>query len=129
MMNPIITDVTIQPFNRTQPTESSSQPIFFGILRCEIFTNFQLNTTTSVESRWSITTGAEVESPGSNDDKYDLSQGENTENVLETLLVVQNITYSDAGVYTCRARDNRNPSNRGPWVEAQVHLQLLGKFL
>ena len=121
--------MTIQPFNRTQPLDLSSQPIFFAILRCDIFTNFELNITTWVESRWSITTGAEAQSPGTNDGKYDLSQGESTESDLETALVVQNLIYSDAGVYTCRARDSRDPSNRGPWVEAQVHLQLLGKRL
>ena len=119
--------MTIQPFNRIQPSESS--PIVFAILRCDIFTNFELNTTTSVESRWNITTGAEVEYPGNNDGKYDLIQGEGEVSDLETLLVVRNLQYSDAGVYTCRARDNRDPSNRGPWVEAQVHLQLLGKLL
>ena len=119
--------MTIQPFNRTQPAES--QPIFFAILRCDIFTDFELNATTLVESRWNITTGAEVQSPGTNDGKYDLSQGGSAARVLETVLVVQNLIYNDAGVYTCRARDNRDPSNRGPWVEAQVHLQLLGKLL
>ena len=121
------TDVTIQPFNRTQPIDS--QPISFAVLGCDIFTDFELNTTTLVESRWNITTGAEVQSPGTNDGKYDLTQGENAVSDLETLLIVKNLIYSDAGMYTCRARDNRDPPNRGPWVEAQVHLQLLGKLL
>ena len=109
--------------------DPSSKPIFFAALRCDIFTNFELNITTLVESRWNITTGAEVQYPGTNDGKYDLSQGESAVSDLETALVVRNLQYSDAGVYTCRARDNRDPSNRGPWVEAQVHLQLLGKLL
>ena len=113
--------MTLQPVNKTQPTE---RLITFSVLRCDVFTNFALNI---VETRWNITTGAEVQSPGTNDGKYDLTQGESAVSDLETLLIVQRLIYSDVDVYTCRARDNRDASNRGPWVEAQVHLQLLGK--
>ena len=120
------TDLTLQPFNRAQPINLLLPPLTFGFLRCEISANFTLNGTT-VESRWNISTTVEVLVPGSSDGKYDVSQGPAAMNVYETVMIIQNVSYSDAGVYTCRVRDSRDPSNRGPWVEAQVHLQLLGK--
>ena len=121
----IFTDLTLQPFNRTQPI-GLNPPVTFGVLRCDIFANFTLNRTT-IESRWNISTTVEVLVPGSSDDKYDISQGPAAMNGYETLMIIQNLSYIDAGVYTCRVRDSRDPSNRGPWVEAQAHLQLLGK--
>ena len=57
----------------------------------------------------------------------DVAQGPAGMNAYETVMIIQNLSYSDAGVYTCRVRDSRDPSNRGPWIEAQAHLQLLGK--
>ena len=120
----LFVDVTLNPQNKTQPSESLQGLLTFAILLCGINADFQLNGT-AVESRWITQTGEEI--LVGTTEKYLLSQGSSVTDDLDSLLVVQNLTYSDAGTYICRARDTRDPSNRGPWVEAQVHLQLVGK--
>ena len=56
-------------------------------------------------------------------DHYILTQGP-VSGSYATILLVQNLIYTDANVYTCEVRDIRDPP--GPWITAQVHLQLKG---
>jgi len=43
-----------------------------------------------------------------------------------TLLLIQSLTYQDAGNYTCEARDSSAPA-QSPWFLATAELQLEGK--
>ena len=119
-------DLTLNAIDKVQPTESNPIPSTLAILVCVINADFNLNSST-VESRWTTPTNEEIIVHGTADEKYILNQGPSEETGFESLLLIQNISYSDAGEYTCRVRDTRNASNRGPWIEEQLSLELLGK--
>ena len=101
----------------------------FAILACSIQGDFEISSAT-VESTWITPSDVTVLISGPSDDKYVLTQGmvqSGLESGFESVLLVQDILYNDEGTYTCRVRDIRNTSNLGPWIEAPLNLQLLGK--
>ena len=118
--------LTLHAVDKVQPTESNPILSSLALLVCVIDAGFHLNAST-VESRWTTPTNGEVQIPGTTAEKYILTQGSGGSG-FESLLLIQNISYSDAGEYTCRVRDTRNASNRGPWIEEQLSLELLGKI-
>ena len=46
-----------------------------------------------------------------------------------TYLLIQNMTYEDAGTYTCEARNTSDTTTPTVWYSATVELQLLGTAL
>ena len=119
-------DLTLNAIDKVQPIESNPILSPLALLVCTINADFHLNSST-VESRWTTPTNGDIQVPGTADEKYILTQGSSGESGFESLLLIWNISYSDAGEYTCRVRDTRNASNRGPWIEEQLSLELLGK--
>ena len=120
-------DLTLNAIaDKVQPTESNPIPSALALLVCVINADFHINSST-VESRWTTPTNGEIIVPGTADEKYILTQGSSGGSGFESLLLIQNISYSDAGEYTCRVRDTRDASNRGPWIEEELSVELLGK--
>ena len=117
--------LSVNPVNEVLPSESLPQLLVFAFLTCEIEADFELNSTT-VESRW-IAPNETVVRGSENPGKYAVSQGPTTADGYESVLLIQQLIYSDANTYTCEVRDIRDPSNRGDWMSFQVTLQLLGK--
>ena len=115
--------LTATPISVIQPSPGSMLRSL-AILRCEIAANFSLDLNT-VESRWILPNGSDVKVNDNNDDKYLVTQG--VTSTYETILLIRNLTYSDANTYTCEIRDIRDPNNRGEWLPFEVTLQLLGK--
>ena len=112
--------LTVTSENQTLP-ETSLQTVAF--LVCEIVADFTLELST-VESRWTVPDGRTIEN-GESFDQYRMIQGPGVRE-YESLLLVQNLIYTDADIYTCEVRDIRDSNSLGPWIPAQVHLQLLG---
>ena len=82
-------------------------------------------------SRWTIPSGVTFTSmtnlPGF--ERFRVSQGGVTTpqgNRQSTLLIVLNLTYQDAGNYTCEVRRPSAPA-QSPWLSTSVELQLEGK--
>ena len=121
-----MTELTLRPFDNTQPSEFT-QPVIFVFITCEIVASFPLNGS-SVESRWFLPNGTVVTINDGSESKYEIIQGIGP-NGFETTLLIQPIIYSDAGNYTCEVRDTRDPNDIGDWISAQATLVLLGKFL
>ena len=109
--------LTVTPENQTLP-RTNIQTVAF--LVCIIDADFERNLTT-VESRWAMSDGGMIEVG----DKYFKSQGPGV-TPYESILAVQYLIYTDADIYTCEVRDIRDSNSPGPWIPAQVHLQLLG---
>ena len=107
------------PENETLP-EARLQT--FSSLECEIVADFPL-TLSTVETRWIVPDGRTIENARPMD-QYILTQGL-VRDSYKTILLVQNLMYTDANIYTCEARDTHNSSPE-PWIPAQVHLQLKG---
>ena len=96
-----------------------------GFVRCEIEADFNLSGST-VGSQWILPNGTVLE-VGRKYEKYVPSQGEGENpSKFETLILIQELIYSDAGTYTCQVQDIRDPDNLGPWMSFEATLQLLG---
>ena len=120
-----LTDLNVSTTDKVQPTEMNQMLKPFVILACSIQGDFEISSAT-VESSWITPAGVTVLIPGTSDNKYVLTQGL-VESGFDTVLLVQDVLYTDEGTYTCRVRDIRDTSNLGPWIEAPLNLQLLGK--
>ena len=46
--------------------------------------------------------------------------------VPSTTLLIQSLSYTDAGVYRCSVQDDRNPGS--PPIEGTIELRLTGKY-
>jgi len=110
--------LTVTAENQTLP--KTNLPQIAAILVCEIDADFSLELTT-VESRWTVSDGGMIEVGY----KYFIGQGPGI-HPCESILVVRYLIYTDADIYTCEVRDIRDSDSPGPWIPAQVHLQLLG---
>ena len=109
---------TVLPSDRGQLT-------IFDFLVCDIEANFTLGPST-IESRWILPDGRTL--PVNEDldnNKYQANDGASVDG-YEAQLVIERLIYSDANNYTCGVRDIRDTGNRGPWISAQVSLQLEG---
>ena len=120
-----LTDLNVTATDKVQPNDMNQMPNTFSILVCSIQGDFEISSATA-ESSWITPSGVTVLFPGTSDDKYVLTQGP-VESGFDSVLLVQDILYNDEGTYTCRVRDIRNTSNLGPWIEAPLNLQLVGK--
>ena len=100
----------------------------FTFLMCNPEPSSQL-TVTDYVSRWTIPSGETfthlVPIPHGFE-RYRIVQGPvGTPQVQSTLLLVEMLSYQDAGNYTCEVR---NSSAQSPWFSASVELQLEGKY-
>ena len=97
-----------------------------AVLVCEIDADFTLGLST-VESRWTVPDGRMIQH-GEPLDRYSVIDGYGGSRAIqyESILLVQNLVFTDANIYTCEVRDIRDSSSPGPWVTAQVHLHLRG---
>ena len=108
--------------NETIPNQSDSLINTFVSPFCIIESNFTLSLST-VESRWIF--NETTLTPGLSG-RYLVNEGEGLDDNFETILLVQRLIYSDAGIYTCEVRDTRDPNSPGPWISDKLTLQLLG---
>ena len=115
--------LTVTPINRTQPSPTADGVPVFSFVSSIIEADFPLNLT-SVNSRWTLPNGTILQ-VHQNYGKYFVNQGV-AAGGYETLLYIQQLSYSDADTYTCEVRDGRDPDTPGPWMTFQVTLQLLG---
>ena len=115
--------LNIIPANTVLPSDRGQLTIF-DFLVCGIEANFTLGPST-VESRWILPDERILPVNGELDNKYQASDGPNGGS-FEALLIIERLIYSDANNYTCGVRDIRDAGNRGPWISAQVSLQLEG---
>ena len=115
--------------DNTQP--SMSAPLqHFVFLVCQIEADFELTTEngSNAESRWFLPNGTIIPVNDEVNNRYDITQGPGVNSGYETILLIQPVTYSDAGTYLCEVRDIRDPDNIGPWMRDQATLTLRGKI-
>ena len=79
-------------------------------------------------TRWILPNGTIINFGDDSNLRIFASQGFNSMNstALNTILLIQNISYEDAGTYTCEARNMSDSTTPIPWYSAKVELQLLG---
>jgi len=109
--------LTVTTENQTLPRTNLQTA---ALLVCIIDADFECSLST-VESRWTVSDGGMIEVGY----KYFIGQGPGIY-PCESILVVRYLIYTDANIYTCEARDIHDSNSPGPWIPAQVHLQLLG---
>ena len=117
--------LTVTPQNKTLPSGLLPQVFTSGFFTCKIEADFTLSEST-VESQWILPNGTTLELRR-NYEKYITNQGPvGNPPGFETLILIQELIYSDAGTYTCQVRDIRDPDNLGPWMSFEATLQLSG---
>ena len=117
--------LTVTPQNKTLPSHLLPRVVSSGFVTCEIEANFTLSDST-VESQWILPNGTALELR-LNYGKYFTNQGPvEVPPGFETIILINELIYSDAGTYTCQVQDIRDPDNRGPWMSSEATLQLLG---
>ena len=80
------TELKIEPLDSREPTS-------FVVITCHV----EL-TNSTVPTRWILPSGQIIDSSFG---RYSVGQGANENGVWSTLLAVQNVSYRDAGHYTC----------------------------
>ena len=100
----------------------------FTFLVCNPEPNSQL-TRVDYVSRWTIPSGEMFtfmvpNPPGF--EQYAIFHGQYKAGQVSTLLLVLNLSYKDAGNYTCEVRSSSAPA-QSPWLSASVELQLEGR--
>ena len=120
---------SIQPENPVRVLPGDTRLNTFTFLTC--LPEPSTLTQSDYVSRWTIPSGVTITSmtnlPGF--ERFRVSQGAvNTPqgDRQSTLLIVLNLTYQDAGTYTCEVRSSSAPA-QSPWLSAAVELQLEGK--
>ena len=99
----------------------------FIFLVCNPEPNSQL-TVSNYISRWTIPSGETFTFWVSNPpgfERYRVVQGP-SDGVQQTILLLENLSYQDAGNYTCEVRSS-SASAQSPWFSASVELQLEGR--
>ena len=99
----------------------------FIFLVCNPEPNSQL-TVSNYISRWTIPSGETFTFWVSNPpgfERYRVVQGP-SDGVQQTILLLENLSYQDAGNYTCEVRSSSG-SAQSPWFSASVELQLEGR--
>ena len=90
-------------------------------LTCAVTPPFNLS------ARWTLPNGIVIEFGDGSKPRYIVGQGIIMNNIsLDTILLIQNITYEDAGTYTCEARNTSDSTTPIVWYGDTVELQLLG---
>ena len=120
---------SIQPGVPVRILPEEPRPNHFTFLVCNSEPNSQL-TMSDYISRWTIPSGETItymvpNLPGF--ERYRIVQGQGGGQVQResTILLVENLSYQDAGNYTCEARSSA--STQSPWFSASVELQLEGR--
>ena len=83
------------------------------------------------ESRWITPTGIIVTESSNLLGRYAVTEGTvpvDEMSVPGTIMVVQSLSYQDAGTYTCEARKT-NSTDLNDWISANIELQLNSKLL
>ena len=113
--------LTITGMNVTLPEGEDELNVFASLVCSVEEPNFNLSIQT-VEIRWMFNGTVINESGG----RYFITNGDGLSGNYETILLIQQLIYSDAGIYRCEVRDIRDNSSPGPWISDEVNLQLLG---
>ena len=78
-------------------------------------------------TRWTLPSGTVTVFRDANDPRFIMSLANNVNGTaFITILLIQNMTYEDAGTYTCEARNTSDTTTPTVWYSATVELQLLG---
>ena len=105
-------EVVIEP-------SSNDVPPPFTVLKCFVTPN---NATIAI--RWTLPNGTMI--PQGTTDRLFVDQGSGrTMDRINVVLIISQLSYQDAGVYTCEVMDLTIPD--APWIPATVELQLNGK--
>ena len=124
------TITSLQPETAVRVVPGDMDLITFIFLNC--IPEPSTLTTSEFVSRWTIPSGLaftnnQPSSPGF--ERFRVTQGGVATQAgvrIATLLFIRNITYQDAGNYTCEVRSSSAPA-QSPWLLATVELQLEGK--
>ena len=125
---------SIQPEVPVRILPEEPRPNHFTFLVCNPEPNSQL-TSSDYVSRWTIPSGETftylvANPPGF--ERYRVVQGPTRDGRQgvqreSTLLFFENLSYQDAGNYTCEVRSSSG-SAQSPWFSASVELQLEGRI-
>ena len=80
-----------------------------------------------VEARWVLPNG-DILDENTESERFvvDTDEGRNATR-LETMLMINKLSYRDAGVYTCEAKHSTEPESQ--WLSATIELELKGTQL
>ena len=118
-----LAELTIEPI-----TSPLVIPSFNALLAPDTFLTCLVVPRLNVFTHWTLPNGAVIEFGDGSNPRFVVSQGNNNlDNIsLNTILLIQNITYEDANTYTCEARNTSDTTTPFVWYRNTVELQLLG---